>query len=212
VSYFPIFDINNIPYRVGVVVIDISDRKKMELQLRKQAQIDGLTQIANRRYFNEVFLREWQRCLRTQKALSLILCDVDYFKAYNDTYGHPMGDECLIQIAKALSLHVKRSSDLVARYGGEEFVILLPNTNFEGSLYVANMIREQIHELNIAHEGSEISHHVTLSIGISVSIPTMDQQADRLLIAADKALYQAKQEGRDRIIIKKINNNKEAQN
>jgi diguanylate cyclase (GGDEF)-like protein/PAS domain S-box-containing protein len=207
VSYFPIFDIDNIPYRVGVVVIDISTRKEMELQLQKQARIDGLTQIANRRYFNEVFLHEWQRCLRTQEPLSLILCDVDYFKAYNDTYGHPMGDECLIKIAKALSLNIQRSSDLVARYGGEEFVILLPNTNLEGSLYIAKMIREQIHELNIAHEGSNISQHVTLSMGISVSIPTIDQQADKLLIAADKALYQAKQEGRDKIIIKTMNNN-----
>ncbi|MFM6025242.1 MAG: GGDEF domain-containing protein, partial [Dolichospermum sp.] len=202
VSYFPIFDLNNIPYRVGVVVIDISDRKEMELKLEQQARIDGLTQIANRRYFNEIFLNEWQRCLRTQEPLSLILCDVDYFKAYNDTYGHPMGDECLIKIAKTLSASIHRSSDLVARYGGEEFVILLSNTNLEGTLYIANIIRSKIHDSNIPHQGSAINNHVTLSMGISVAIPTLSQDADKLLLMADQALYQAKQEGRDRIMIK----------
>ena len=212
VSYFPIFNMDDLPCRVGVVVIDISTRKEMELLLQKQARIDGLTQIANRRYFNEVFVHEWQRCLRSQEPLSLILCDVDYFKAYNDTYGHPMGDECLIQIAKTLSLNIQRSTDLVARYGGEEFVILLPNTNGEGALNIANIIKEKIHKLNIAHQHSQISNYVTLSMGISVSIPTIDQQTDKLLLMADQALYQAKQAGRNRIIIKMMNSNKEAQN
>ncbi|MTJ07268.1 diguanylate cyclase domain-containing protein [Anabaena sp. UHCC 0204] len=206
VSFFPIFNMDNIPCRVGVVVIDISDRKKIEIQLQKQARIDGLTQIANRRYFNEIFLIEWQRCIRNQQPLALILCDVDYFKPYNDTYGHPMGDECLIQIAKALSGNIQRSTDLVARYGGEEFVVLLTNTDREGALHIANMIRDQIHKLNIAHKNSLVSNHITASIGVCVSIPTIYHQPDQLLSTADQALYQAKQEGRDRIIIKMMDN------
>jgi diguanylate cyclase (GGDEF)-like protein/PAS domain S-box-containing protein len=200
VSYFPIFDINNHPMRVGVVVVEISDRKQLEIQLQKQARIDGLTQIANRGYFDEVLFNEWQRCIRTKEPITIILCDADYFKAYNDTYGHPMGDICLIKIAEILKINAKRASDLVARYGGEEFVILLPNTTLESALHIANLIRDQIHNIKIPHSQSQISDYVTLSMGIATCIPAQKQEQQELINQADKALYKAKQQGRDRII------------
>jgi diguanylate cyclase (GGDEF)-like protein/PAS domain S-box-containing protein len=202
VSYFPIFDINNIPCRVGSVVIDISDRKQLEIQLQQQARLDGLTQIANRRYFDEVFFQEWQRCLRNQQPLSLLICDADDFKAYNDAYGHPMGDSCLIQIAQTLKTNIQRPNDLVARYGGEEFVVLLPDTTSEGALHIANLIRKQIHKLNIPHQRSQVCDHVTLSIGVTSCIPIPENLPEQMVIAADQALYEAKNQGRDRIILK----------
>ncbi|WP_413172629.1 diguanylate cyclase domain-containing protein [Anabaena azotica] len=202
ISYFPIFDLDNVPLTIGSVVIEISDRKQLEMQLQQQVRLDGLTQIANRRYFDEVLLREWVRCIRTQQPLSLIFCDADYFKAYNDTYGHPIGDSCLIQIAETLSKNVQRTSDLVARYGGEEFAILLSNTTAEGAIHVANSIRKQIHDLNIPHKKSLVSDHVTLSIGIATCIPMSENRPEELVIKADQALYEAKHQGRDRIIFK----------
>ncbi|MBK1987860.1 diguanylate cyclase [Sphaerospermopsis aphanizomenoides BCCUSP55] len=201
-SYFPIFDTHNIPFRLGIVVMEISDRKQLELQLQQQLRLDGLTQIANRRCFDEVLLREWQRCTRNQQPLSLILCDADYFKAYNDTYGHPSGDNCLIKIANVLSNNVQRASDLVARYGGEEFAILLSDTTAEGAIHVANSIRKQIHHLKIPHEKSLVADHVTLSIGVASCIPSLEIQPEKLVNTADQALYEAKHQGRDRIILK----------
>ncbi|TAF09825.1 MAG: diguanylate cyclase [Nostocales cyanobacterium] len=208
-SYFPIFDPKNIPFQLGILVMEISDvhqelrlRKQLEMQLQKQVRLDGLTQIANRRYFDEVLLSEWQRCARNQQPLSLIFCDADYFKAYNDTYGHPMGDICLIQIANTLNDNVQRATDLVARYGGEEFAILLSNTTCEGALDVAHLILKQIHNLNIPHKKSLVSDHVTLSMGVATCIPSSEDQPEELVIKADQALYEAKNQGRDRIILK----------
>lgn len=200
VSYFPIFDMDHQPYRVGFLVMDITDRKRLELQLAHQARIDGLTQIANRRHFDEVLRSEWNRCLRSTQPLSLMLCDADYFKKYNDTYGHLMGDRCLVAIAQVLREHARRSSDLAARYGGEEFAILLPNTTLAEAVQLAHQIRGQIHQLAIPHRGSQVSSHVTLSIGIMSHIPQSGDEICDLITGADRSLYEAKQQGRDRIV------------
>ena len=199
-SYFPIFDTNRIPYRVGFVVMDITDRKRLEVQLERQARIDGLTKIANRRHFDEVIQSEWQRCLRACQPLSLILCDADYFKIYNDTYGHPMGDQCLVAIAQVLKKSTRRSSDLAARYGGEEFAILLPNTMLSEALSLGHVVRNRIRKLNIPHPGSKVSHCVTLSLGLTTHIPQPGDRIEDFIDCADRSLYEAKKQGRDRIV------------
>jgi diguanylate cyclase (GGDEF)-like protein/PAS domain S-box-containing protein len=169
-------------------------------ELQRLACMDGLTQVANRRRFDEYLDAEWRRLAREEKPLSLILCDVDYFKAYNDTYGHLAGDFCLQQIASVLGKVLKRPSDLVARYGGEEFAVIVPNTNTTGGLIVAQAIREGVRELAIPHRASLVSQYVTLSLGIATAVPTLDASPFQLIAAADRALYQAKAEGRDRAI------------
>jgi len=168
--------------------------------LQQLAHADGLTQIANRRYFNERFQQEWHRLAREQLPLSLILIDVDFFKLYNDTYGHIAGDHCLIQIASALQSVIKRPADLVARYGGEEFVAILPNTSTVGAVTVAEEMRQAVGQLGMPHEKSSASSYVSLSLGIATLVPTSDQLPEVLLKAADTALYQAKSQGRDRCI------------
>jgi diguanylate cyclase (GGDEF)-like protein len=129
------------------------------------------------------------------------LCDVDYFKLYNDTYGHLAGDLCLQKLAGVLRQTLKRSVDLVARYGGEEFAVILPNTNATGAVLIAETIREQVRGLQIAHAKSPVSQYVTLSLGVASQVPTPDGLPAQLIMAADEALYQAKAEGRDRVII-----------
>ena len=171
-------------------------------QLRYLSTRDDLTQLANRRTFNEVLEREWYRALRSQTALALIICDVDYFKRYNDTYGHPQGDECLRQVAKALRRSALRSGDLVARYGGEEFVLLLPNTDVNGALQVAESARSHLHTLRIPHASSDVADHVTLSLGLTCIIPNLDIAPSTLLKVADLGLYEAKQQGRNQAIFK----------
>ncbi|WP_304608945.1 diguanylate cyclase [Planktothrix sp. FACHB-1365] len=164
------------------------------------AMVDQLTQIANRRCFDEILNQEWHRLIREQRPLSLLLCDIDYFKQYNDTYGHSQGDICLQQVAQALQQGVQRSIDLVARYGGEEFVVILPHTDQEGALQVAEKIQEAIQQFNLPHCASAISQRVTMSIGICTIIPTLDRVPLDLINAADEALYQAKTQGRNRAV------------
>lgn len=170
--------------------------KQSELyqQLEQLAILDGLTQIANRRYFDQYLDQEWKRAQREQHSLSLLLLDVDHFKLYNDTYGHQAGDYCLQQVAQTIQQTLKRSSDLVARYGGEEFVVLLPNTNAEGAIQVAQEIHEAVQKLAIEHSRSSVSEFVTMSIGISTTIPTLYNRFEALVSRADKALYEAKQQ------------------
>ncbi len=170
--------------------------KQSELyqKLEQLAILDGLTQISNRRHFDQYFDQEWKRAQREQHPLSLLLIDVDHFKLYNDTYGHQAGDECLQQVATAMQQTLKRSSDLVARYGGEEFVILLPNTNAEGAIQVAQEIHNAVQKLEIEHSRSSVSQYVTVSIGISTTIPTLYHRFEALVSRADKALYEAKQQ------------------
>lgn len=160
---------------------------------------DGLTRIANRRYFDETLEREIQRAKREQTSIALILLDVDFFKLYNDTYGHVAGDECLRRIASVLRGITKRGTDLTARYGGEEFAIILPNTDQTGAVKVGKRILTQVRELAISHEVPSFEKIVTVSIGIAVLIPGADVTPERLIIAADQALYQAKHSGRNQL-------------
>ncbi len=168
-------------------------------KLERLAYLDGLTQISNRRSFDERFLQEWKRARRNKTALSIVLCDVDYFKKYNDTYGHLLGDECLCTIAQTLASVVCRPSDCVARYGGEEFVMLLPDTDTAGAIKVAEAMRSKVNGLEIAHRTSEVAEIVTLSFGVASLIPIGTIPPEALINRADRALYQAKQSGRDRV-------------
>jgi adenylate cyclase len=173
-------------------------------QLKALSTQDELTKLANRRTFNEHLEKEWFRAMRSHTSLSLILCDVDYFKLYNDTYGHPQGDECLRQVAAALKQCALRSDDVVARYGGEEFVILLPNTDVQGALNIAELARTHIEALDIRHQSSKVSEHLTLSLGVSTVLPSVDTLPGSLVKTADLALYEAKQKGRNQAILKTL--------
>jgi len=170
-------------------------------ELRRLAALDGLTQIANRRCFNEYLVQAWRRMARQEKPLSLILGDVDFFKRYNDAYGHQAGDDCLRQVAQAIAGAVQRPNDLVARYGGEEFGIILPATESEDAFQVSETIRHAVKQLKLNHIQSDVSAYVTLSLGIACVFPTPDLSPLILINAADRALYQAKDQGRDRCCI-----------
>ena len=180
---------------------DVSDRKQLEMRLTYQANIDSLTQIANRRRFDEYITQEWSRCARERQYLSLILCDVDYFKAYNDTYGHQAGDNCLYEVAQAIERAVKRPADIAFRYGGEEFAIILPYTEGQGAIKVAEKICEQIKDLQIPHSASRVAEIITLSVGVSSTIPDLGTSPQTSIAAADAALYDAKL-SRNRIVYK----------
>lgn len=163
-------------------------------QLQGLASLDGLTRIANRRSFDAYL----QRCINQQTPVALVICDVDYFKRYNDTYGHQEGDKCLISVAKTLQQGVRRN-DFVARYGGEEFVIVLPNAELSMAYEVLGNIQQQISKLNIPHVASDVSSHVTLSFGV-ISLSDLKEATSKSLVEqADKALYQAKRQGRNQI-------------
>jgi diguanylate cyclase (GGDEF)-like protein/PAS domain S-box-containing protein len=202
----PLFQMNQSqPYGVVTTFADITERKQAEEMLRHRAEqerliatTDGLTQVANRRCFDERLQLEWHRLMQGQQQLSLIMLDVDYFKRYNDFYGHQAGDTCLVKVAKAAAAAVKRSADLFVRYGGEEFAAILPNTDAAGAIAVAESIREAIRDLAIPHEQSDVSAIVTVSMGIATVIPTAERSPDELVALADRALYDAKRQGRDR--------------
>jgi len=180
----------------------VEQMEAANLELQRLASLDSLTNLANRRQFDEYLNKEWRRMFREKLPLALILCDIDYFKLYNDTYGHLAGDQCLQQVANAIKLAVKRPGDLVARYGGEEFAVILPNTKAEGALTVAQEIRSHLAALQLPHAQSKISKYVTLSLGVSVTVPTGEITWEQLILAADKGLYEAKFQGRDRVILK----------
>lgn len=177
---------------------------KINQQLSKLATIDSLTNIANRYYFDVFFTRQWKLARREQFSLAVILVDVDYFKLYNDRFGHQQGDICLQQIAQALLKAVKRPTDLVARYGGEEFAIILPRTPAHNALQVAEEIRQQIKILALTHPDSLAGDYVSLSLGVCAVVPSPKYTQQQLLVTADQALYQAKEQGRDRALVKFI--------
>jgi len=166
-------------------------------KLHRFATIDRLTQVANRYCFDRYLDHEWHRLIRYQRPLSLIFCDIDFFKQYNDKYGHPAGDKCLQKVAQAIRGAVKRSTDLVARYGGEEFVVVLPGTDLSGAIKVASTIRSAAEQLRIPHSQSSVSEYVTLSLGQSSMIPNQASSPEQLLAEADAKLYEAKQSGRN---------------
>ena len=174
--------------------------EEANIKLQELAVIDSLTKIANRRKFDEYLESEWWRLAREKAPLSLILCDIDYFKLYNDTYGHQSGDRCLYQIAQAIKKTVKRPADLTARYGGEELAVILPNTNPEGAEQLAKDICRQIKALQIPHINSSADMYVTLSLGVAGCIPEHGCSVENLIAKADRNLYQAKEMGRNRVV------------
>ena len=169
-------------------------------ELIRLSSLDGLTGIANRRQFDETLLREWRRLGRQGRPLSMLLCDVDYFKQFNDGYGHQVGDECLKAVARTLKDTLRRPADQVARYGGEEFAAILPDTEITGALQVAEAMRSAVEGLNITHRYSKGGSVVTISIGVASTTPLRSgSDSSVLLKRADDALYRAKQAGRNRI-------------
>ena len=171
--------------------------QEANVQLERLVNLDGLTKLANRRCFDEYLEQEWQRLAREQLFLALIMCDIDFFKNYNDSYGHIVGDDCLKKVSALIQQSVRRPADLAARYGGEEFVVVLPNTDVAGAMAVAEIIRQKLRELAIPHQDSAVSQYVTLSMGVTSLIPKLDSNPSVLLTAADYALYRAKELGRN---------------
>ena len=167
--------------------------------LRLMSSIDGLTEVANRRRFDECLNLEWRRAARNKNQLALLLLDIDHFKSYNDTYGHQMGDECLKLVAQEIKRYLRRPSDLVSRYGGEEFAVILPETPSYSAFSLAERIWSGIANLNVIHAGSASLGYLTVSIGIATTIPDGTHQMSKLIENADKNLYKAKSEGRNRI-------------
>lgn len=170
-------------------------------ELTRLSSVDGLTGVANRRTFDETMMREWSRGMRHGSQLSLLMCDVDYFKPYNDNYGHQVGDECLRTVAQTLASRVRRPTDLVARYGGEEFAVLLPDTDEDGAMKLAEAMRRDVEQRNLSHVGSAMGF-VTVSIGVASMAAGRNASGHvSLLKAADDALYEAKGGGRNQVVL-----------
>jgi diguanylate cyclase (GGDEF)-like protein len=176
---------------------ELMELKKQNFKLENLSFSDGLTGISNRRNFDQYIEATWKSCLRKGEPLSLIMGDIDYFKAFNDNYGHLKGDECLIRVAKTMALSLKRPMDLAARYGGEEFAVILPDTDSEGGVKVAEEIRKNIQGLGLPHAFSKASPYVTLSLGVATIVPQSTNKIEELINSADEALYKAKAKGRN---------------
>ncbi|TAE61458.1 MAG: PleD family two-component system response regulator [Nostocales cyanobacterium] len=186
---------------------EIEERQKVEAALRAAnqqlqmfAMLDGLTGVANRRRFDEYLQLQWQILSQVNLPLSLLLCDVDFFKKYNDTYGHLAGDDCLKKVAQTIQTSVNHSEDLLARYGGEEFAIILPNKDNSIAVILAEEIRQKVHNLKIPHQQSQVDNCVTLSIGVATIIPNLQTFPNTIIQRGDQALYTAKSQGRNKIV------------
>lgn len=193
------------PFHLPIVKARVRNHLSLKLKtdlLEELSHIDGLTHIANRRHFDEFMSRELRRTQRSPQTTSVIMIDVDFFKAYNDHYGHGLGDECLIQVARTMQQVVKRPNDLLARYGGEEFAVILPETPAEGALQVAKELHQAVSDLNLKHEFSGVADHVTISAGVATRILSDEPQVQALLKQADAALYQAKRQGRNQVVVR----------
>jgi len=185
---------------------EVSQRQEKQQNLERLVTLDELTQLSNRRHFNDYLNQEWKRLFSLTsyttgypQALSLILADVDYFKLYNDTYGHLKGDRCLQSVAQAMKQVVNHPGSLVARYGGEEFAIILPNASSDYALQVAELIRLQVETLKLPHAQSQVNPYVTVSLGVACRFPDSDLSPEDLISSADRALYCAKQQGRNSV-------------
>ena len=182
-----------------MVFHDATVQKQLEDRLRELSATDGLTLVANRRMFDEVLEREWHRAMRNNEPVSLIMADIDMFKSYNDLYGHVAGDDCLRRVAQAISDSAQRGGDLVARYGGEEFAVILPNTDEKAAREIAEKIRVAVERLQISHDGNLMARHITISLGVSTRVPPQTTDFISLMQSADKALYRAKEGGRNSV-------------
>jgi diguanylate cyclase (GGDEF)-like protein/PAS domain S-box-containing protein len=192
----------SIGHQVGTAIENASLYQQTQLtveELKRLSYLDGLTGVANRRHFDEVLGLEWRRMMRDAKPLSLIMCDIDFFKTYNDTYGHQGGDDSLRQVANTLNSVLGRPEDLVTRYGGEEFAVTLPGTDSQGTKFLAETMRSRVESLGIVHVSSQVSEVLTISLGVASTIPTRGSSPHELISAADQALYEAKKEGRNRV-------------
>jgi diguanylate cyclase (GGDEF)-like protein len=189
------------------LVVRLLIRRTHELQeanerLQRLSLRDGLTGAANRRHFEAIYEREWRRAIRAKRSLALLMIDIDEFKKYNDAFGHPAGDGCLIRIAALFDAEVHRGADFVARYGGEEFAVILPDTDLTGAAGVAERLRADVEALRIERDAAGPTNVVTISVGVAAGLPGVDISSPELLLAsADRALYEAKQTGRNRITI-----------
>ncbi|MEQ9200570.1 MAG: diguanylate cyclase, partial [Rhodospirillales bacterium] len=168
--------------------------------LTEIAFVDGLTRIPNRRRYDEFLDTEWRRAIRRESRLSMVLMDIDHFKQFNDTYGHLEGDRCLQEVASTLAKSVHRPADLAARYGGEEFACLLPETDTSGAMHLAEKLRAAVEQLRLPHKSSLTAEHVTISIGVSSVVATPERSPEELFKLADKALYAAKESGRNKVV------------
>jgi diguanylate cyclase (GGDEF)-like protein len=189
---------------INPVIVRARVRTQLTLKLqgdllRASALLDGLTGVANRRKFDEDVQTDWRQCLRETAPLSLVLIDIDYFKLYNDRYGHQAGDNCLKLVAKALAETLRRPYDKLARYGGEEFACLLPKTELAGASAIAERMQTRVSELRVEHLGSDVDQVVTISLGVASMVPTPSITPELLLKAADQQLYEAKRTGRARV-------------
>lgn len=174
-----------------------SELKGLSYKLEVMSNIDVLTNLYNRRFFNEMYQKEWYSAVRSKVSLAIIMIDIDYFKKYNDTYGHIQGDKCLKAVAEAIQKAAKRPRDIVVRFGGEEFVILLPESDIDSAAHVASDVLSNVDELCLPHTASKLYGKVSVSIGIAAAIPAKDDVPDLLLHMMDEALYRAKGDGRN---------------
>lgn len=179
----------------------MTEQKDRQDKLATLATSDGLTGLANRRHFDERLAEEWARAKRDETPLSLLLIDVDHFKKFNDQYGHQAGDACLRSLGRILAEQVRRPADLPARYGGEEVALLLPNTGADGCAEVSERVRRALRELGMLHALNPPSKLVTVSLGGATNIPIQGVTEDALVATADRALYAAKESGRDRLVM-----------
>ncbi|OHD97914.1 MAG: diguanylate cyclase [Sulfurimonas sp. RIFCSPHIGHO2_12_FULL_36_9] len=183
---------------------NITERVSAEEKVLNQSRIDGLTDIANRRYFDEFLENEWKRCTRLKLPLSLAIIDLDHFKLLNDTYGHQAGDECLRRVGAVLKKFVHRPADLCARYGGEEFAIVLGDTTAENSFNMMNDLVGDIRALGIENKNSSVIPTLTASVGVATMYPHSCDSKEKLITAADKMLYEAKESGRNKVLHSKL--------
>ncbi|WP_372762657.1 diguanylate cyclase [Pseudoalteromonas sp.] len=191
------------PFCASIVRVRVRNQlliKQKNDLLERLASIDGLTELPNRRYLDENLTREWRKCKRSDTTLSVLLIDIDYFKRYNDNYGHRAGDDCLTKVAQCMAAQCERGSDFIARYGGEEFAAVLPAVSKDQAIVFAEKLRNAVNKLAISHQASLHANHITISIGVASTADTAIASAEQLLEHADLALYAAKQAGRNQVM------------